>query len=516
MALSTLSLSVTSGVQGRPFQAKINGLTTGKVEVLVDGAPGFSTVNGNVLSSALPYPVSTVVLREYEPGVGVGYRDTRIEVTAATEFELAQQARAVAGASYVSSRAVGTKQADGSTIWSLAVTSSDGGTTSIQLFAIAAYYLVDELGNRLVDELGNVIAGQDASKPTTIKAAAAARGFQFGIAYKPDAAADTPEYRALVLSEAGVLVPETCAQATVWCTARATYDFTRFDQFLGITTGASLPWKVPSGFIYPAHDMSWVSTVSGNAITPVNDGTGTPAVRADTWQAIIDELVARFRLYCDTKGTYPTQINASNELTDPDQTDGWRRHPWYTATSGPGWLSYLINKLKATFPGTPVGLCQDFCEQPDATNFGDGYGTRLQAKFLTNLDTLIAAGAKPDYVDLQGHMKDTRGWNPVAFRTLLQTIRAKGIKVIAGEVDYQITNPTSYTAAELDKRTAQAVSQYLSVLVPNIDGGLIAAWCLGDTYNAWTSDQRPLLYDTALTKKQAYYAAYVENINWSY
>ena len=98
MALNALTLSVTSGVQGRRFQAKINGLTTGKVEVLNDGSPGFSTVNGNVMSHGLPYATSTVVLREYEPGVGQGYRDTRIDITAATAGQIYNQALSMIGA----------------------------------------------------------------------------------------------------------------------------------------------------------------------------------------------------------------------------------------------------------------------------------------------------------------------------------------------------------------------------------------------------------------------------------
>lgn len=89
MALNPLSLSSLSGVLGQPFFAKIIGLTTGKVEVLNEAALGFWTVNGNVMSNALPYPVSTVVLREYEPGVGVGYRDSRIEIFAASRENVA-------------------------------------------------------------------------------------------------------------------------------------------------------------------------------------------------------------------------------------------------------------------------------------------------------------------------------------------------------------------------------------------------------------------------------------------
>ena len=335
--------------------------------------------------------------------------------------------------------------------------------------------------------------------PTTIKDSAATLGLKFGVAYKPDDPNDTTAYRNLVLSEASLLIPEAAALATTWCTARATYDFTRMDQFLAIAQGAGLPWKVPSGFIYPAHDMSWVNT---STVTSAN------------WQAIIDELVARFKLYCDTKNSYPVAINASNELTDPTTGDGWRRNPWYTATAGPGWLVYLIQKLKATFPGIPIGLCQDQLEQPDGSAQGDHYGTDLQAAFLNNLDTLIAAGAKPDYVDAQGHLRDDRGWKPVAFRTLLASIRAKGIKLVAGEIDYRMGTPANYSTAAYDRRVAESISQYLDVLIPNLDGGLIAAWTIGDTFNSWGATQRPTLYDTSLAVKAAYYAAYVENLNW--
>lgn len=92
MALGTLSLSTTTGVQGRAFEARIIGLTTGRVEVLTDGSPGFATVNGRVYSGSLPYQTSTVVLREYEPGVGQGFRDSRIDITATTRDQLRAQA----------------------------------------------------------------------------------------------------------------------------------------------------------------------------------------------------------------------------------------------------------------------------------------------------------------------------------------------------------------------------------------------------------------------------------------
>lgn len=130
MALGPLTLSVTDGVQGLPFASAIVGLTTGKVEVLNDGSPGFSTVNGRVMSSGLPYATSTVVLREYEPGVGVGYRDSRIEITAATKAEMRENAVDTLdpGRTLVSFTPAGEVQPDQSIVYQIYVRDDLGAT----------------------------------------------------------------------------------------------------------------------------------------------------------------------------------------------------------------------------------------------------------------------------------------------------------------------------------------------------------------------------------------------------
>lgn len=81
MPLNPLSLDVTYGVAGRAFQATVLGLSSGStLEVLNDGTPGFSTVNGRVYINRLPgaYPVSTVVLRETKAGETP--RESRIDI----------------------------------------------------------------------------------------------------------------------------------------------------------------------------------------------------------------------------------------------------------------------------------------------------------------------------------------------------------------------------------------------------------------------------------------------------
>lgn len=84
MALNTLTLAITKGVLGRPFEATILGLTAGtEVSLDQDASPGFSTVNGRIFSRELDLPVSTVAIRERNPNTGET-AVTRIDIAAAS------------------------------------------------------------------------------------------------------------------------------------------------------------------------------------------------------------------------------------------------------------------------------------------------------------------------------------------------------------------------------------------------------------------------------------------------
>lgn len=121
MAQQNLTLSTTQGVQYRPFAATITGLTTGNIEVLPDGAPGFFVANDKLYSNGLPYTISTVVLREYDPGNGAGYLDTRIAISAASpaEIRVAAASSIAEGRSLARYSAAGQIDGNGSLIYSV-------------------------------------------------------------------------------------------------------------------------------------------------------------------------------------------------------------------------------------------------------------------------------------------------------------------------------------------------------------------------------------------------------------
>lgn len=382
----------------------------------------------------------------------------------------------------------------------------------------------DELGNALVDELGNRIVGQDASGPTTIKGAAATRGMLYGITYRPE---DNPStaYKTALLSEAALLVPDFSAQSVVWHPTRTTFDFTRLQMLMDAAKTAGLPWRAPSGWIYCAHDMTWVSTNTANVISPVNDGTGQPAVRAATWQAIIDEMIAAY--IAQIKPYPPISINMANEMVDPQQPDGLRPNPWNTATGGLGWLIYAYKAMRAALDANGMSSvklfqCQDQLEQPNGS-----FGTNLQAAFVTKLlDVLIAGGAPIDGVDDQAHLTIAQGFDPVAYGALLDTIATRknpvtnnNLTITLGEIDIKTGNsgnftPANYSTPELDTQSAVIVSELLSVALPRVTGGAVISWTFSDATQSYGTGERPGLYDVNLAVKPQMYAAFREQLNW--
>ena len=85
MPLNTLTLGVTSGVIGRPFRARVNGVTAGSSVVIANGsALGFGYSNGFVTHPSLPQDLQVVRLTERKSGDEVV--TSEIAITAVSEF----------------------------------------------------------------------------------------------------------------------------------------------------------------------------------------------------------------------------------------------------------------------------------------------------------------------------------------------------------------------------------------------------------------------------------------------
>lgn len=345
--------------------------------------------------------------------------------------------------------------------------------------------LRDELGERLVDEAGGRLLGP-ASDFALIRTAAAARGIRFGTAFTLSNLVDNPDYAELIRREAAFLTPEADMAPATLQPVQGEFDWSRAD--------ASAAWAQANGkkiklhlLNYPAHDFPWASAET---------------VTSASWQGLIDSHFEAVAARDWARGL--VSINVSNELADPTEDDGFRRHVWYDA-AGPEWLVYCFEKARALWPTTPLYLAQDLQEQKIA-------GYHMFDAFLQVLDVLLANGAPIDGVNLQGHLTFERGWDGPAFRTHLEALRGRGLRIVVGEVDIRTGNtgvftPAHYSHQAYDATAAYMLSQYLSIVLPFIDGGELTVWGLSDANNPWGANERPCLFDADLNMKRPLYEA---------
>lgn len=127
MALSPLTISVSSGVQGRSFKSAVSGVTTGNVvEVIPGGSSGFGYSNGFLTHNGLPADTNLAVLRERNPTTGENLT-TNLIITAASAYAVAQKASAL-DATYRTYRIAPVTQGDGSQIWNVFTDGQTGAT----------------------------------------------------------------------------------------------------------------------------------------------------------------------------------------------------------------------------------------------------------------------------------------------------------------------------------------------------------------------------------------------------
>ncbi|RVT93701.1 Calx-beta domain-containing protein [Sphingomonas crocodyli] len=397
MALGALTLSVTQGVQGRPFQAKLTGLTTGKVEVLNDGAPGFSTVNGNVMSSGLPYEVSTLSIREYEPGVGQGYRDSRIDILAASQASLRAQAIASlsGGRTLVRWRVAGNVQPDGSIVYKVyaeddlgATVQSDVGTPVIPTpspsLSISANVSVAEgnsgsqtvsttvTANRdgvtgaLVVNLaytGTATSGSDyATPPASVTIPSGQNSASFDVSINSDTAVEADE--TIIITATLAAYPTVSAQRVI--------TITNDD-----SAGGGLP--APTGSPVVGQTLTATPGAYTNNMQWLRDGLVIPGATATTY--VVQGLDNGFSLsYRGTNGSAQTLTSASSAVASGitafadnfDRADG-------LLSASPDWLVTGVNPNNITILSNEARLA-------DTSNIGSTAAVR---KNMDSLDHYV-------------------------------------------------------------------------------------------------------------------------------
>ncbi|MFD0848221.1 hypothetical protein [Sphingosinicella xenopeptidilytica] len=311
MALNELTLSHTRGVRGRPFQAEIEGLTSGWVEVVSDkGAPGFAVINGRVRHEALPYQPSTVVLRERAPGQSP--RLSRIEISASEPWEIEAQAASMIG--------------EGRTLRRLLVTSVlDSGDLIWHVLA------EDDLGDTEWEEVGEPTpsAPAFASEPGTLDEVtedidATSFGFVTASGYPPPTyllSGTYPENVQIIVGGDLVTLPATVSSAQVpgisyiatgTGSGAIDVDLTASN---GVSPDAAANATVPIDIAPPAPEWSPSSyNLELPFIDPITFGNALVVSNADTIKVI--ELPGEGVFYIDDGDDTPLAVNDEFPLAD--------------------------------------------------------------------------------------------------------------------------------------------------------------------------------------------------------
>lgn len=345
----------------------------------------------------------------------------------------------------------------------------------------------DRAGGRLTTIDGARMVAP-AAQYETIAQAMGGRGILFGVAVDIEQLQASPEYAALVDREASLITFMNDMKPRRVQQVQGVFDFTNADAGAAWAIEHNKAFRVLP-LMWPVFDMPWVSEET---------------VTAETWQEITDLL---FEAYAARPwARLAHSIDVANEISDPLQSDGFRRHAWFNA-GGPEWLVYSFRRAAELFPAATLYLCQDMQEQliPGFDAFG---------AFLKVVDYLLDAGAPIDGVNLQGHLIFSKRWHADAFRAHLEALRSRGLLIVAGEVDVRTGNegpftPANYSAAGYDAIAAEMLAQYLEILSPHVTGGEVSVWGLSDRYGAWGDDERACLFDKDLAIKPASYSAFV-------
>jgi endo-1,4-beta-xylanase len=197
-------------------------------------------------------------------------------------------------------------------------------------------------------------------------------------------------------------------------------------------------------------------------------------------------------------------------ITDGDDAaeDGLRKGP-LLGLMGP---RYLDIAFKAAHEADPRAL---LCLNQDAVEYDVDSQDYRREKTLEQLRRLLDAKVPIHALGIQSHLEP--GWlrfTPEVLSRFLDDVSALGLKVFVTELDV-VDRRLPADIAERDQGAADAMREFLAVVLPHPAVAMINCWGLSDRYN-WIQDSgmrrkdgrrsRAQLFDDDLAPKPVYHA----------
>jgi endo-1,4-beta-xylanase len=328
-------------------------------------------------------------------------------------------------------------------------------------------------------ELSGVSAFATPSRPS----ASADNLIPYGAAVRSDALASDLAYRAAVIANCQMVVPESELK---WLELRPTRDEYRFEK-----ADAIIDFARQNAIEVRGHTLAWYG-----ALPPWTEAIAT---RAEAERELVDHIetvVSRYR------GVIPSWDVINEPLVDwPENASSLRPSIW-ARRIGPDYLRLALETTAAVDPEARLVL-----NEYDIEFAGPRFAARRKA-LIQLLRSLRDRGVPLHAVGLQAHLFADRPIDRDGLQTLLAEIKALQLDVWVTEldvIDYELPG----RIGERDTQVASVASQFLQAVSEVVRPKAILTWGLSDRYT-WVPiyfkrrdgmPNRPLPFDAELKRK---------------
>jgi endo-1,4-beta-xylanase len=301
-----------------------------------------------------------------------------------------------------------------------------------------------------------LIAFSGCALPTyTLKGRAALRGITYGGAVGYYHMQD-PDFKAAVLNEMNMIVPE---NELKWDTLRPSptiYDFTKADYLMNF---ARVHGKKIRG-----HCLAWHKQLPNWFSSIVNSGNAS--------QILTDHITTVVRRYTGKLHSWDV-VNEQVETRDAN-VDGIRVTPWFTLL-GSDYMDLAFRTAHAADPNAML-VYNDYALELNA----DWHAARRQ-RVLRLLQDFKSKGTPVHALGIQSHMTPDAVFDPAIFTNFLDQVAALGYSIIISEMDV-VDKTFPADIASRDAMVADVYRSFWTTALAHPAVKIALTWGLTDKY----------------------------------
>jgi endo-1,4-beta-xylanase len=324
----------------------------------------------------------------------------------------------------------------------------------------------------------------------TLKGRAALRGITYGGAVQYDPLQQDPSYKAAVLREMQLLVPENELKWDALRPTPTTFDFHKADVLLGFAQ--------KNGKKLRGHCLAWHNQLPSWFSTTVN--------ASNARQFLIDHITTVVGRYAGKMHSW----DVANEQIETWETnvDGLRPTPWFNMLG----YEYMDLAFRTTHQADPNAV---LVYNEYSLELNDDFNEARRQRVIRLLQDFRIRGTPIHALGLQSHISPEAPFDASIFLRFLDQVAAMGYAIYISEMDViDKTFPADFTTR--DKLVADIYKAYWTAALSHPAVKVAVTWGITDRYswlNYFDGSKRPdglpsrgLVLDQNYQKKPAYNA----------